>query len=433
MGWQKHLEVSLVIDASLGGEKVILLLSYRGLSGRIYQLNNKCGEGGEGIVYDLLNDEKQVAKIYKTSHFKNRSECDVTERKLKAMLSMNLSGYVDNVLLFAWPQDILFDNETLVGFIMPKINSNLKIYSIYRMGDDVKKIYPEFTWKYSLQFAYNLAWAVHYLHSKGIVVGDFNQNNIYIDTVTSAVVFIDCDSFEITDPSTSEHFPCTVGFSEVLAPELQNVGYLRNGRFTKESDNFSLAIHIFRLLMKNADPFGGIIASGPSSSSVPLNRAIINGECQYVRDVGKTIPDWSPKLEAMPLEIQELFNKTFNYTALTATKCIKRRATAEEWCNALIPYAKPGQNRKLKRCLHNRLHVYAAHNKKCPWCVCEGHDYDPDVESISRYIKFLSISMSWLILILIISELIYLCRIIGFNQTSWTIFVNNLFMIKREF
>lgn len=407
------------------------MLSYIGSSGQIYKLNNNLGEGGEGIVYDLINDNRQVAKIYKNTHFKSKRERDKTERKLKAMVSMKLSGYVNNILMFTWPQDILYYNGVMVGFIMPKVNSNLKIYSIYRMGNDVKKIYPKFTWKYSVQFAYNLAWVVQYLHLNGIIVGDFNQNNIYVDTNTGAIVLVDCDSFDITDPQTGEHFPCTVGFSEVLAPELQTVGNLKNGRFTKESDLFSLAIHIFRLLMKNADPFGGIIASGPSTSSIPQNQAIINGECQYVRNVGKIIPLWSPRLDAMPPEIQRLFEKTFNYTAINAIQNSRKRATAEEWCNALLPFAKSGPNRNLKTCAHNSLHVYASHNKICPWCQCEGLDYDPVTEKLEKAFKTVSKCIRWLIILSIMGELLYLFLANVDRQILWNIFYNNYLNLKN--
>lgn len=416
------------------------MLSYRGSSGKIYKLNRNLGAGGEGIVYDLLDDDKHVAKIYKESHFKTKSERDTAERKLKTMVAMQLSGYVDDKLRFTWPQDILYEDDEglgMVGFIMPRVSSNLKIYSIYRMDDAVKKIYPEFTWKYSLQFAYHLAWVVQYLHSKDIVVGDFNQNNIYVDTDTKAVVLIDCDSFDITDPYTREHFPCMVGFSEVLAPELQTVGNVRNGRFTKESDNFSLAIHIFRLLMRNADPFGGIIASGASTSSIPQNQAIINGECQYVRNVGKIIPKWSPKLEAMPVEIQALFKKTFDYTATTALQNKRRRATAEEWCNALRPYAKTGQNRRLKQCSHDPLHIYASHNRHCPWCACEGKTYVPDpidLNHVKKAFQILSRILQCLMVLSVLSELGYLClyRSSGDYRTMWSTFCDNVLIIREN-
>ncbi len=356
---------------------------YKGLKGNIYQLNNVLGQGGEGVVYDLLNDSTRVAKIYKADHFKSKKERDTMERKLKTMLSMKLTGYVDNLFLFTWPMDILYDSGTMVGFIMPRVSSNLKIFSICRIDKSVKAAYPDFTWKYSVQFAYNLAVVVQYLHSKGIIVGDLNQNNIFVDSHTSAVILIDCDSFDILDASTGEHFPCTVGFSEILAPELQQVGNMKNGRFTKESDDFSLAIHIFRLLMNNSDPFGGIMASGRSLSGIPANQAIINGECQYVRDVGKKLPETSPKFEAMPPEIQRLFIKTFDYNALTNQQRISRRATADEWVKALYPYAYKEPNPNLITCKKNRHHVYPAHNISCPWCVCKNYMSEWEIKNSS--------------------------------------------------
>lgn len=79
---------------------MIGLLSYRGSSGKIYKLNHNLGEGGEGIVYGLLDDDKHVAKIYKENYFKTKSERDTAERKLKAMVVMQLSGYVDDKLRF---------------------------------------------------------------------------------------------------------------------------------------------------------------------------------------------------------------------------------------------------------------------------------------------------------------------------------------------
>ena len=41
--------------------EMIGLLSYRGSSGKIYKLNHNLGEGGEGIVYGLLDDDKHAA------------------------------------------------------------------------------------------------------------------------------------------------------------------------------------------------------------------------------------------------------------------------------------------------------------------------------------------------------------------------------------
>lgn len=346
---------------------------YKSSSGKVYTLGAQLGTGGEGIVSEIQGENSKVAKIYKADRFKTDQDRFTMERKLKAMLDMNISVYVDGKLRLAWPLDILYENGSMVGFVMPKINSKYKIFDVQRV-EMAEKIYPNYTWKYAVQFAYNLSVAVKYVHDKNIVIGDFNQNNISIDTSTGAVILIDCDSFDIRDPKSGEHFPCKVGLPEMLAPELQTVRNLANGTFTKETDNFSLAVHIFRLLMRNEDPFGGVITMSRSLSTVSANAPIINGECPYVRTVsGKEIPVRSPTLDMLPVNIQELFKKTFDYDASTALRRIKNRATATEWCNALVVLATAEPNPNLQTCTLNPHHVYPKYSSYCPWCRCENY------------------------------------------------------------
>ena len=356
---------------------------YTGSKGKIYEFgdNEKIAAGGEGIVYHIIGDSSHVAKIYKTDHFKTSSERNTTKRKLEAMLKFNIKPICNNKLRLAWPEDILYDNGEMVGFVMPSVTSTTKIYQICRNGKERLRLYPNYSWKHALQFSYLLAWVVAYVHANGIVIGDMNQNNIIMDTKNDTVILIDCDSFDITDPVTKEHFPCTVGFPEMLAPEiqdkLQSSGKMNQAPFSRESDNFSLAIHIFRLLMNNQYPFGGVNRTA-TGSSVSLNNIgvdpdVINGESPYVRSCKYKIRDESPSLSMLPQSLQELFKRTFTYTAVTVRTNIKKRATADEWTKALLPLAgaKVGGS-ELSECKSNTLsfykHIYPAHNASCPWC-----------------------------------------------------------------
>ena len=159
---------------------------YKSSSGKVYTLGAQLGTGGEGIVSEIQGENSKVAKIYKADRFKTDQDRFTMERKLKAMLDMNISVYVDGKLRLAWPLDILYENGSMVGFVMPKINSKYKIFDVQRV-EMAEKIYPNYTWKYAVQFAYNLSVAVKYVHDKNIVIGDFNQNNISIDILPHSI------------------------------------------------------------------------------------------------------------------------------------------------------------------------------------------------------------------------------------------------------
>lgn len=342
----------------------------------VYTPGHLLGSGGEGAVYEIVGSSDKVLKIYHATHFKTEVERSTMERKLRAMLNMNVAAVVENKLRLAWPTDIVYENGKMVGFVMPKVTAPLKIFDLYReivpktsLTKKRDTVHPGYHWKYSVQYAYNLAWVVNYVHSKGIVIGDLNQNNIVADPNSGAVILIDCDSFDIRDPISKEHFRCTYALPEILAPELQTVGTLANGNFTRESDNFSLAIHIFRLLMNNADPFGGQITTNASQSAIAANTSIINGECPYVRAVpGKTLHPRMLPLSFLPSSLQTLFRRTFDYTAITAKSRINDRARASEWMEALLLIGQKNPTTPLVTCPKDMSHVYPSHNVSCPWC-----------------------------------------------------------------
>ena len=342
----------------------------------VYTPGNQLGSGGEGTVYAISGLSDKVLKIYHPTHFKTEANRSTMERKLRAMLKMNVDTIVDGKLRLAWPTDIVYENGKMVGFVMPKVTAPLKIFDLYRpivpktsLTKKRDTAHPRYHWKYSVQYAYNLAWVVNYVHCKDIVIGDLNQNNIVADPKTGAVILIDCDSFDIRDPISKEHFPCTYALPEILAPELQRVGTFANGKFTRESDNFSLAIHIFRLLMNGEDPFGGLVTTNASQSAIAANTSIVNGECPYVRAVpGKTLHPRMLPLSFLPGSLQTLFRRTFDYTAITAQSRINNRARAGEWMEALLLIGQEKPTTPVITCPKDKSHVYPAHNGACPWC-----------------------------------------------------------------
>ena len=339
---------------------------YKGRKGR-YKLKDKSlAQGGEGAVYEIENCPSSVAKIY---HADKIQACGATlERKLKAMKSVPINPIVDGKLKVAWPQDMLYDGDRFVGFVMPKLATTHKIYHIQQDEEHRYKMFPDYTWKYAVQYAYNLSWVVYYLHLNNIIIGDMNMNNIAIDKLGN-ITLIDCDSFDITDPVTREHFKCEVGMPELLAPEIQGCNRIVDATFTKEADDFSLGIHIFRLLMMNADPFCAKLV-GYNVDSVTCfnsNLNILNGESPYFRKLSnKVVPEWAPPIDILPPDIIDAFRNTFYYTQTTSIAAKKRRTTAEQWNSLLLKYAQAEPNPNLKSCSNH--HVYYAQRPTCPFC-----------------------------------------------------------------
>ncbi len=304
------------------------------------RLGRLLGAGGEGAVYQMPAQPGMVAKIFHIQKI-THDQCSNLEKKLHLLLKKQAAMFIDDVQIAAFPEQILYRQDgTFAGYSMRKVCSNARLYTLYR-EDSRRSVFPDIGYRELIAFAYNLAEAVAHLHSHDIIIGDLNVNNVILHP-DGTLCLIDCNSFDLTDPDTGVHYPCTVGQAEILAPELQIVGKLSNGRFTKESDCFSLAIHLFRLLMNNADPFGFQYIGDPtmySTANAGSNQAIINGECCYVRQVtGKQIPTWSTGWDALPRDIRQLFDRVFHYDRSTAEAKIAQRPTAKEWMDALMRF-----------------------------------------------------------------------------------------------
>ena len=89
-----------------------------GLKGKKYQLQSEKAKGGEGTVF-VTGDPSVVVKVY------HRPDA-WTERKLKCMVRHPLNPYADGVhLLIAWPLDVVYENGTFVGYVMPFVKDTM--------------------------------------------------------------------------------------------------------------------------------------------------------------------------------------------------------------------------------------------------------------------------------------------------------------------
>lgn len=302
-----------------------------GRNGVTYKLGQSLGRGGESTVYEVEGRSDVVAKIYSAS--KLNSHRIFLREKIETMLDQPINAYdKDKILNVAWPQDILMDSSRVFfGYTMPRVNSKYHIFDVCR--ETKMSIFPNYNWKISVAIAYNLASAVAKIHKGGVAVGDLNPNNIMVDS-RGYITLIDTDSFNIRNKKTGKEYKCTVGMPKVLPPELQ-VPDLTNEPFNEASDCFSLAIHIFNLLMNDCHPFGclNMNINRSSSSLLTVEHNITSGFCPYVNSSHGKPAVTAPDYNMLPSDIRDLFERVFRYDASTAVRSavINNRPSAAEW------------------------------------------------------------------------------------------------------
>lgn len=165
-----------------------------------------------------------------------------------------------------WPTDVVYQNGKFAGYVMPKLSGAKELNVMY--SDKY-----QYTLSEKITIAKNLCAALNSVHEAGQVCGDLNPKNIGVDPNEAKVTLLDTDSYHITD-GNAKVYRCEVGMPEYLACEVQ--GKIKNGNtlanaqlptFSKETDLFALAVHIFALLMNGCHPFACAVNNGSSGKN----------------------------------------------------------------------------------------------------------------------------------------------------------------------
>lgn len=343
---------------------------YVGTSGAYYTIIEPAlGKGGEGSVYKISEKPDYVLKVFID---KNRTE--TRHRKLLAMLNTPLS--ISAMSQVTWPIDVVYDNGKFVGYVMPETKKNEDLNVMY----SDKYICPL---NEKITIAKNLCAAVNSIHEVGHVCGDLNPKNIAVDPRTGNVTLVDTDSYDIKDKNKGTEYRCEVGLPEYIAKELQEKLKQNKGddlrtlplpTFTRETDLFALAVHIFALLMNGCHPFACAVDnsadnikqlsySQPSIAAPQPIENIRNGFFPfYMKQQHITTPLYAPNFDMLPKNIQALFIRAF----VDGSKDPHKRPSEEEWYNELSI-----MQQNLKTCSKDNSHLFPSHNKTCPWCAIE--------------------------------------------------------------
>jgi DNA-binding helix-hairpin-helix protein with protein kinase domain len=319
-------------------------------SGTRIHLGKKIGSGGEGDVYEILQHQNIVAKIYHKPLEAHKQE----------KLLLMVRGCNDELKsISAWPTDVLHTREggPVVGFLMPKISDYEPVHKVYGPTHR-KEHFPHADWRFLVRTAKNLAAAFFVIHKFGYVIGDVNEGNILVNE-QACVRLIDCDSFQVR--TNDRLYCCEVGVPQFTPPEIQNSKHFNMER-TANHDNFGLSILLFQLLFLGRHPYSGVYAG---KEDMPLEKSIAEFRFAYGKNSPlKSIspPPNSVGLSVVPNDVAGLFERAFSESGARTAG----RPGAADWWDAFESLEK-----KMRRCSADSVHSYYSGLAGCPWCRLE--------------------------------------------------------------
>ena len=351
-------------------------------SGRSYFLKETKLSGGEGKIYSVAGNSHLCAKIFKDEKRTKGREAKILEWESMYVRGLLPEGFLEQVVV---PQCCLYDDffrqdvRSFVGYLMEKQKGFRSLQKVYTEND---LDYMEKVW-----VARNLCVLTNRIHifEREIVIGDYNADNLAVFMSSGRVKFIDVDSFQLNLLRNGKRIlcPCTVGVPEFMAPEisrrlrkertdLENIAQgPDNPIFTKYTDLYAMAYHIFSLLMNGSAPYASMpnmeeLARYPSKtvSNVDIDRfhAADKGDFVFAKkSLFKKPPEYAPKYSILTQELRNLFKRAF----IDGARDPASRPNASEFYNALNEYL---ESLELRPCGHYMPSYYSG---PCEWCRLE--------------------------------------------------------------
>lgn len=302
------------------------------LNKKPYTLGRKIAAGGEGRVHILPELPGKVLKLLNTD-FASPTRHD----HIQAIIRCGVSSFLDNYFVASLPENLAYDADgRFVGYSMTRIRSRLRLHDLWLDQDGFFRHFPMID-RYAV--AYNLAEALDHLHRHNLVMGDINPSNIVLNG-DGSVTLCDLGGCSVTDPVTGAQYENNVGIGDYLAPEIGR-NDLTKVHFTKEMDNFSLAVLIFQIITMGCHPFNtartDYRSKAYSSYCFSGNKEVFIGSAYYVTVPEHTIPEYAKPFLLGVEPFEPLFRRVFGYDSSNACSRnqILQRPTPREWMDAL--------------------------------------------------------------------------------------------------
>ena len=312
------------------------------------------GKGGEGVVSRYVEDADQCFKRY------TEGTGEGHRQKLQAMIG---SPPEDRSLAsghrsLAWPQDLVVDQlNHCVGFVMPLLDDGKDFYSVKHPVERLAN-FPTWTWGHLVRVGTNLATVVDSLHQEGYVIGDLNPRNIRV-TVNGQVSLVDLDSIQVTTPH--EVFRCPVGEFEYAPGEVLDAIELsvsfQDVERSQQSDNFSLTLLLYELLMFGRHPFKGKLTGIVDQDSMGTRDNIRAELSPLLRSPGIMLGPKDPE----PRKV--LPPQTIDIMARGISRNPADRPSAVELVNAF-----KWLSGSIVQCRDEPRHQFSSFRSTCPWC-----------------------------------------------------------------
>lgn len=341
-------------------------------SGRAFELGDEMGCGREGSVYRIVG-EPFVAKIY-------HNPTPQIARKIESMaaiLSVLFERKKQLLLKLAWPLGALYersDGKGFKGFFMygvPEEFVSIDVVSQFPRNPAA----PRMSERQKIEMLIELSKLAAGLHDIGITVGDWNPRNILVGD-QGRLMLLDTDSYGFTLSGATYDTTCTApGY---IAPEVlqlmeiadisdfESLAATNAPVFTPQTDDFGLAVHIFKMLNRGIHPYSSgeldLDIFDLDDDDIPpapsLNSCVCNGRSPFVGTlIGFVIPKYALALDDFGNLMGEAFRRSLYGRA-------EERLDARTWARLLDRYLS-----ETVEC-PRRGHLYHAHasQDECPYC-----------------------------------------------------------------
>lgn len=285
------------------------------------------GSGSQGQVYEVALQEEHLAlKWYLPC-------CIARDPHLERRLGESIRATAPNQH-FLWPIALLRPTAATVplircrptgfGYLMPLRPAGY-VAAVEHIAGRI-----EISLRAALRAAFFLADAFHALHSKGLCYKDISLGNLFLEPGSGRILICDNDNVEVDGRDLGS----VLGTPGFMAPEI----LLRQAKPGADSDLFSLAVLLFRLLTRH-DPLRGRLELEIRCLDEPARRRLYGEDPVFIFNPSDPRNRPDPELHQAalitwpiyPAELRALFLQTF----VSGLKTPARRALTGQWKEAL--------------------------------------------------------------------------------------------------